>query len=603
LERLVTDFPKVPEYRGVLARSYTTLGLIVRGRGKRVGPEIEAGHRRAAVLLKKLAAQFPHVRQFRHDLAHSHYWLGRLLEDQGRYAEAEAAVRKEVAVLEKLVAETKASARYRLDLAGAQANLGELFLHQRRYAEAEPAFRKGLALAAKLADEFPLVPEYRDCLAICHHKLGSWLHQQRMKYAEVEASYRKALELREKLAAELPTPEYREALAAILRSLGMLLGELKKYAEAETAYRRALDLRQKLADDFPEGPEYRRNVADIYSCLSHLRGKEGRFAEAEAAQRRALKLREKLVADFPDVLAYQLDLVGSQVDLGHCLCAQRQPAKALPWFERALAVLEPMYQRHDRGLTGDNIRRYLRNGLLGRAGALGDLKRPGETLKDWARAVELSPPAERPLVLRAQAGSYVNYGHFLRGEQRADDALAWYDRALAILKPLHKEQGPKDVTTRRFLRNAHWGRAQALDELKRHTEALTHWDRAVELSPSAERPLLQLGRARGRMLAGKAAEALADAAALTKDPATPGPLLYDAGCIYSLAAAAAKEDAKQREAYAGQAVALLRRAQTAGYFKDRAKVEHLKKDTDLDGLRTREQFKKFVAELEAAAKP
>jgi serine/threonine protein kinase/tetratricopeptide (TPR) repeat protein len=602
LERLVTDFPRVPDYRGVLARSYTTLGTIVSVRGKRVGPEIEAGHRRAAGLLEKLAARFPHVRQFRHDLAQSHFWRGLLLQDQGRYADAEPEFKECLTIMEKLVAETHGAARYRLDLAGAQANLGELFLHQRRYAEAESAFRKSLALAAKLVDEFPLVPEYRNCLAFCHHKLGMWLHHHGMKYAEVEASYRKALELREKLVVELPTPEYREGLAAVLRSLGMLLKELKKDAEAETAYRRALDLRQKLAAEFPEGPEYRRNVADIYSCLGVLLDKEGRFAEAEAAQRPALKLLEKLVADFPDVLAYQLDLVGSQVNIGNCLRYQREPAKALAWYERALAVLEPMYQRHDRGLTGDNIRRYLRNGLWGRAAALDDLKRPGETLKDWARAVELSPPAERPLVLQAQAGSYVNYGHFLRSEQRAKDALAWYDRALVILEPLHKEQGPKDVTTRHFLRNAHWGRAQALDMLKRHTEARTHWDRAAELSPPNERPLVRMTRAAYQARAGKAAEAVAEAEALTKDAAAPGGLLYDAACVCSLASAAIKEG-KQREAYAGQALALLRRAQTAGYFKDRAKVEHLKKDTDLDVLRSREDFKKFVAELEAAAKP
>jgi hypothetical protein len=109
-----------------------------------------------------------------------------------------------------------------------------------------------------------------------------------------------------------------------------------------------------------------------------------------------------------------------------------------------------------------------------------------------------------------------------------------------------------------------------------------------------------MGRACGRAKAGQAAAATSTAAALTKDPATPGPLLYDGACVHSLAAAA--KGASRREEWAREALALLRRAQAAGFFKDRRRVEHLKKDADLEALRPREEFKKFVAELEAAAK-
>ena len=61
-----------------------------------------------------------------------------------------------------------------------------------------------------------------------------------------------------------------------------------------------------------------------------------------------------------------------------------------------------------------------------------------------------------------------------------------------------------------------------------------------------------------------------------------------------------KLDAPKRQAemqfYADQAMAMLRDAVAKGY-KD---VEHMKKDKDLDPLREREDFKKLVAELEAA---
>jgi tetratricopeptide (TPR) repeat protein len=53
------------------------------------------------------------------------------------------------------------------------------------------------------------------------------------------------------------------------------------------------------------------------------------------------------------------------------------------------------------------------------------------------------------------------------------------------------------------------------------------------------------------------------------------------------------------QGYAGEAVVLLRQAVQRGY-KD---GEHMKKDTDLDPIRYREDFKKLVAELEAKGRP
>jgi hypothetical protein len=82
---------------------------------------------------------------------------------------------------------------------------------------------------------------------------------------------------------------------------------------------------------------------------------------------------------------------------------------------------------------------------------------------------------------------------------------------------------------------------------------------------------------------------------------------YDAACALALCIPivekdekASKEDrAKQLQFYGDQAMAMLRDAVAKGY-KDAA---HMKKDTDLDPVRSREDFKKLVAELEAAAKP
>ena len=56
--------------------------------------------------------------------------------------------------------------------------------------------------------------------------------------------------------------------------------------------------------------------------------------------------------------------------------------------------------------------------------------------------------------------------------------------------------------------------------------------------------------------------------------------------------------ATKKEETAAKAVDLLRQVVAKGYQD----VEHLKRDSDLDGLRQRDDFKKLLRELEGKAK-
>jgi hypothetical protein len=70
--------------------------------------------------------------------------------------------------------------------------------------------------------------------------------------------------------------------------------------------------------------------------------------------------------------------------------------------------------------------------------------------------------------------------------------------------------------------------------------------------------------------------------------------MYNIACLHSLMIAKAEDRGKQ----ADLAMDWLQQAVAAGY-KD---VASLKKDTDLDPLREREDFKKLIAELEKGVK-
>ena len=89
-EKLVAEFPAVPEYRRDLALSHNNLGILLSGLRKR--PEAEEQYRKALAIQEKLVAEFPAVPEYRKDLAGSHNNLGDLLTDLGKRPEAEAAV-------------------------------------------------------------------------------------------------------------------------------------------------------------------------------------------------------------------------------------------------------------------------------------------------------------------------------------------------------------------------------------------------------------------------------------------------------------------------------------------------------------------------------
>jgi serine/threonine protein kinase/Flp pilus assembly protein TadD len=546
-EAITQELGETAEARFLRARGYYKVARL----RNLLGEPDEAGWRRAVALLEQLAAEFPDVPEYRQTLARSQDLLGIELAELGKRAEAERALRRARDLLGRLAGDFPKGAVYRRDLAGSTNDLANVLRLQRKYADAEAAYRQAVNLNDQLATASPT---YRPALARNRSSLADLL-RQRGQYAEAEELYRQALSVQEKRVAEFPAvPRGRRELADSYQGLGIVLAELRQPEEAETALRQALGLRKKLADDFPKISLYRRDLAAADSDRGTVLRRLGKYPEAEAAYRQAIALREKLVAEAGARPRHHQELARSYSNLGIVLAELRKPEEA----ETALR----------------------------------------QALSHQAKLADSFPEqAEYRLDL---ATTRSRLGNLFRLQRRPDQALPWYHEALVLLQPLHQQQ-PEDAATRDLLFRTHWGRAQVLHALKRAAEALADWDRAVELAPPGERLAVQLGRAQAFARAGKVAEAVADAEVLTRDAATPSARCCEAACVFSLASAAAQE-VGQREAYAGQALALLRRAQAAGFFLDRAKVERLQRDTDLEPLRSRGDFQGFVAELLAAAR-
>jgi tetratricopeptide (TPR) repeat protein len=330
-------------------------------------------------------------------------------------------------------------------------------------------------------------------------------------------------------------------------NLGSLLANLGKRPEAEAAFRRAVDLHEKLAAEFPGVPQHRHQVAGSLNNLGNLLVGLGKSAEAEAAYRRGLDFYERLAAEFPAVPEYRQSWSMSYNNLGSLLANLGKRPEAEAAFRRAVDLKEKL-------------------------------------------------AADFPAVprYRTELGSCQrNLGRLLLMNKQPQQALEWLDKAITTLAGVRR-QVPDDATTQRYLRDAHWERAQALDALKRHAEAVADWDRAVEFSPRQERAFVRLDRVFSRVRAGQVGPALREVEELAKD--ADGNTLYNAACVYALASATAPQ---QKDKYARRALELLHQAVAKGY-KD---VKNIKQDEDLNSLRGRDDFRKLLAEMDKPSPP
>jgi tetratricopeptide (TPR) repeat protein len=211
----------------------------------------------------------------------------------------------------------------------------------------------------------------------------------------------------------------------------------------------------------------------------------------------------------------------------------------------------------------------------------------------------VSDKPELPSHLVQRPPNYAGLGDLVRDRGQPREALDWYAKAVAALEPILAKD-KRLVAARQSLRDAHWGRARALDLLRRHAEAVQEWEQALALDDGKYRSVLRLGRAMSQAhLHGDHEKALAEATALAQDG--DGRTLEGLARLCAQASAAiasstqeAGQGAKFQEQYAARAVQLLRQAAGKGH-RDRL---YLKEGTDLAPLRSRADFQKLLAEAE-----
>ena len=481
--------------------------------------------------------------------------------------------------------------------AAAAYRVGPIEYRLGRTAEAAAAFRLAIDGYAKLAAEFPAVPEYRNDLAGSHHNLGNLLTGLG-KRPEAEEQYRKALAIEEKLVAEFPAvPEYHRDLAVSHNSLGILLAGLGKRPEAEEQLSESPGDRGEAGRGFPrragvprEPGRHSQQPGNSGVRSGEVAGGGGAVSESPGDPREAGR-RVPRRAGVPQAPGRQPQQPGNLVaGLGKLPAAEEHDRKALAILEKLAAEFPavPDY-RSDLALSHDSL-----GNLLAGLG-----KRP-EAEEQYRKALAILEKlvAEFPAVQQFRVdlgGRYCNLGISGRRSGQPSESLVWFEKAVRILTAVY-EQDRRLVQAKDFLRNSHWDRAMAYDRLRKFTEAIQDWDKAIELSPNAEQPGFRTLRATSRLQAGQVAEAVAEVGELTKNAAAPSSanLWYDFACFYAIASG---KSADKHQEYADRAMDMLQRSVKAGW----SDAAHMVNDIDFDAIRGREDFKKLVGEL--AAKP
>jgi tetratricopeptide (TPR) repeat protein len=507
-----------------------------------------------------------------------------------------AAYGEERLVFQALTAADPSQSAYALDLARCHDNLGRLLHTFGRHQEARTASQAGLNILVPLVDQHPTEPEFSQELGRCHYHLGNLLRET-SAIAEAKKEFEAARAVQERLVAEFRhVPDYRAELAASQNGLGTLLNDTGNWADAEKAYRAALEIQKSLVADFPRAPVHRSNLATAYGNLGNVLRDNNRRTEAAVAYRSALSIQDRLVADFPSVPDYRQSLGRFHNNLGLLLRRSGQPVQSEAAHRAAIEVFERLV--HDFSRTP-----AYREDLAGSHYNLGNLfyatgkheaaeRDYVAALKVWGELTADHPGV--PMYAVGLAACHTKVGDVARDRQKLVAALDAYGKAIATLENL-LTRVPKLAAARDVLDSAYRGRAKALVALARPNEALKDWDRLVDLASSADRPSVRLERAGVLVQAGQPAAAVAEADALTADAKLPADALYDAACVYALASAVAKDSRIQSETLASRSFALLRRAIAAGY-KD---VANMKADSDLTSLRSREEFKALLREMEA----
>jgi tetratricopeptide (TPR) repeat protein len=321
---------------------------------------------------------------------------------------------------------------------------------------------------------------------------------------------------------------------------------------------------------------------------------------------RAVADAEQLVREDPGSVDARSNLAWCLHDQGSVLIETGRTQDALAAHRRAIEINRVLCNER----AGDLPRRAALAENLNNLGLSTDVSDPGLAEKSYSEAASILEDIVRQSTnLRwvASLGSVLNnQGNLAQSVGQTDRASQCFQRGLALLDEA-LEREPGETILRYTALNLHGSRANLLTSLGRHAEAVSDWDKVIELNDEpADRITYRLMRIlellRTKDYRRGISEALAVSTQQSDSGKLAGPDLYNYACIFGLASVAAQADdrldaserRRRARAYADTSLKWLERAVGAGFFDDPKNRDHAARDSDLAPLRDRPEFRKLL---------
>jgi tetratricopeptide (TPR) repeat protein len=527
-----------------------------------------------------------------HETVWVHFELGDIFREieEGGSAEAKKQYQQAHDLARQVGEASPESAQAQRDLALSHRKLGDLSLELGDSQAALDSYSKALELSQRLADADPAsAPAQRD-LALSHRRIGDVSLRRGERQAALE-SYKKGLDLHQRLADADPRSAIAQRdLSVAHNKLGDVYLELKDRKAALDHCRNALELSQRLADDDPASSLAQRDLSVSHTKLGDVYLELGDNPAALDSYKSSHAILKRLAeADRGSALA-QRDLSVSYDRLGDVFRRLQDQSAALSAYRKGLELRQRLADadkdnalaQRDLSVSHDELGdTYL--GMADRRLALESYKKALELRRQLADADATSALAQRDLL-----SSFLKLGNLAQQSYEFKEAQDWYAQGLDVArrfaKPdLFKPQVAVLEDRLRFCRAAEEAVADPATALRQPDDL--RGNVFVATIYALVRKEKQPAKAR------TAADMLAEIARGADD-------LYDAACGYALCVPLA-ENAEMKDRYAARAVDLLRQAVAKGYKN----AAHMKTDTDLESLHQRDDFKKLIADLEAAIRP
>jgi tetratricopeptide (TPR) repeat protein len=285
------------------------------GQTKRSLGELPGAH---AVLQQAVAlAEQPPVGPVHPRLAQALQDLGRVLQNRGRYDEADATLQRALTMQEQMLGPNHD------DVSATLIYMGESCLAQGNYRRAKKVLIRAVAIA-----ELHVVPDqYPDKFLVALHVLcGVYLDLE--EYGRAQPIAERQLALQEQFKGP-----HHPQVGAALSNVALCLKGRGKLSEALSLFERVLAIAERV-----HGPNHTQVAAALCNLGSVYRD-QGDHRRAQGVLERALAIQERAVGP------QHLDLAATLGHLANCCHASGDLAQAKTLWERSLAIYDTQLGR------------------------------------------------------------------------------------------------------------------------------------------------------------------------------------------------------------------------------------------------------------------